>query len=92
MLPGATVKRRTKVTFTGKKSFAPFARVRNWQWDIQKADGRSHHYSARSLSFAFPKVGRFKVRLTVTDTMGKKASVTRFLSVVKTLPRKKSKR
>ncbi|MDX6666819.1 MAG: polysaccharide biosynthesis protein PslG [Solirubrobacteraceae bacterium] len=92
LLPGGTVKRRTRVTFTGKNSYAPFARVRNWQWDIQKADGRSHHYSARSLSFAFPKVGRFKVRLTVTDTMGKKGSVTRFLSVVKKLPRAKRSR
>jgi hypothetical protein len=92
MLPGSTVRRGKKVSFTGKNSTAPFARIRNYQWDIQKADGRSHHYSARSLSFAFPKVGRFKVRLTVTDSMGKKASVTRFLSVVKKLPRKRASR
>jgi hypothetical protein len=92
MLPGATVKRGSKVSFTGKNSYAPFARIRNWQWDIQKADGRSHHYSGRSRSFPFPKVGRFSVRLTVTDTMGKKASVTRILRVVKKLPRGKTKR
>jgi hypothetical protein len=81
ILPGATVRRGAVVTFSGSGSYAVFASVRNYQWDIQKADGRSHHYSGKTIRFVYPKVGTYRVRLTVTDTMGKKGSLTRTLRV-----------
>lgn len=91
ILPGATVRRGTAVTFSGSGSYAMFASVRNYQWDIQKADGRSHHYSRKTIRFVYPKAGTYRIRLTVTDTMGKKGSLARVLRVINK-QRKKAKR
>jgi polysaccharide biosynthesis protein PslG len=86
--PGGTVAPGTLVTLSGARSFDPdFAgRVRNWQWDIVKGSGRSHHYSGRTISYAYPKPGRYRVRLTVTDNFGLKSRRTAYVRVVKGYP------
>ena len=87
-LPGGTVAPGTRVTLSGARSFDPDSagRVRNWQWDIVKASGRSHHYSGRKISYAYPRPGRYRVRLTVTDNYGRKSRRTAYVRVVKNYP------
>ena len=79
--PGNVVRRGTRVVFSASASSAPFGRIRHYAWDIVKSDRRSHHYTGRLTRHVFPRVGRYRVRLTVTDTFGKRASITRMLTV-----------
>ncbi len=81
MYPSNVVRRGTRVVFSGSGSLAPFGRIRHYAWDIVKSDRRSRHYTGRLTRHVFPRVGRYRVRLTVTDSFGKKASVTRMLTV-----------
>jgi polysaccharide biosynthesis protein PslG len=86
--PGRTVAPGTLVTLSGARSFdrERAGRVRNWQWDIVKATGRSHHYSGRRIQYRYPRPGRYRVRLTVTDNLGRKASRVTVVLVVRGLP------
>ena len=83
ILPGLTVRTRQQIVLNGKASSARLStsRVRNWQWDLELEDHHFHHYSGAVLAYRYRRPGRYRIRLTVTDSFGVKGRSSRVLLV-----------
>jgi hypothetical protein len=83
ILPSRKIRTRQSVVLSGRGSFAHLgtSRIRNWQWDVELEDHHFHHYNGVVLGYRYGRPGRYRVRLTVTDTLGVKARASRTLLV-----------
>jgi hypothetical protein len=81
--PRQRVRTRQPIVLNGQGSFARLStcRVRNWQWDLELEDHHFHHYSGAVLGYRYRRPGRYRIRLTVTDTFGVKGRSSRLLIV-----------
>ncbi len=78
-----TVTRDEIVNFTDKSIPTKGTQIVSWEWnfDFENTDNKTEFSKEQNPSYAFKKVGAFKVRLVVTDSQNRTSSIIKDITV-----------